>query len=185
MFQEYDAVRAPRDANGGRLTSVDKRGLTKQTILEHFNFCCIVALTSSATALTWRALGDLGRALCSHGAFAELAAVLRAEVRPAERLRELYPLPLIPIDAVGKLYDVGREDSREAKSYFDGVVVGLNWMYGYRGSCISIGKATAAQDAAHGVIAKAGLDLHARLVASFESRDNRGWRVFEEKGAAP
>ena len=141
--------------------------------------------TLSATASTWRALGDLGRALCSHGVFAELAATLRAEVRPAERLRELYPLPLVPTDVVASLDGVGREDSCEAKAYFDGVVVGLNWLYGYRGSCISIGTVTAAQGAAHGVIVKAALDLHARLVASFESRDNRGWRVFEEKGEAP
>ena len=44
---------------------------------------------------------------------------------------------------------------------------------------------SSAQRAAHAVVIAAALELHSRLVASFDSRVDGGWRDFEDKGEAP
>ena len=58
-------------------------------------------------------------------------------------------------------------------------------MYGFRGQAIALGGLNSAQRTAHEVIIAAALDVHRRLVASFESRVIGGWSDFEDKGEAP
>ena len=69
--------------------------------------------------------------------------------------------------------------------YVMGVVVGLNWLYGCWADLVTIGPLTAAQREAHWVITEAAIDSHARLVSSYDDRDQVGWSIFEDKGAAP
>ena len=45
----------------------------------------------------------MGLALCNHVVFKELATSLRSPAISGDRLRDLFPLPLIGVDYVGKL----------------------------------------------------------------------------------
>ena len=72
-----------------------------------------------------------------------------------------------------------------AHDYAVVVVVGLNLLYGIRADNVVIGPITVAQREAHAVLFDAAFDLHARLVTSAESRDQRGWGAFEDRGTAP
>ena len=50
---------------------------------------------------------------------------------------------------------------------------------------MALGNPTSAQRTAHDVISTSAIDLHSRLVASFDSRIDGGWRNDEDKGDAP
>ena len=80
---------------------------------------------------------------------------------------------------------MAREDVEFAHEYLLGVIVGLNWMYGFRDRYLVVGRPTSAQCAAHYVILNAALDLHLRLCAPFDYRVYGGWADFEDKSEAP
>ena len=71
---------------------------------------------------------------------------------------------------IGRFKIVG-DVADDACDYLNGVVVGLNWMYGLRGHTFALGSLTAAQRAAHEVIIAAAVDLHSRLLSSIDSRE--------------
>ena len=139
---------------------------------------------ASASATTWKVLRALGFALCKHPMFAELTNSLKFFTRPLDRERELFPLPIIPVDYIGKFGGFASDDIEDVREYLLGVVVALNTMYGFRGHGLALGIPTAAQRTAHDVIITSAIDLHSRLVASFDSRIDGCLSNFEDKGDA-
>ena len=142
-------------------------------------------VSASTSLSTWRVLAALGTALCDHSMFVDIAAFLRSPIRPLERMRELFPLPAIAADTVATYGGVAAQEVDCACEYLLGVIVGLNWLCGFRDRNVAVGNTTAAQRAANGVVVAAALDLHSRLVVSFDSRVDGEWRNFEDKGEAP
>ena len=141
--------------------------------------------SSFADVTIWTALGQLGRALCNHSMFAGLYRALRGPQETAVRVRELFPLPLIPRIVVEAHFNLYWPAVDEASSYLDGVIVGLNWMYGFDGSGMSIGRMTAARREAHAVILSSAAFHRDRLADGIGTRTNEGWHSFEKKGEAP
>ena len=141
--------------------------------------------SGSIASSTWGVLSALGNALCQHDMSAALAEALRSPTMPLARLRELFPLPAIPADIIATSVSVAREDVESAQEYLLGVIVGLNWMFGFRDRYVVAGRPTSAQCAAYDVILDAALDFHSRLRASFDSRVDGAWSDCEDKGEAP
>ena len=110
---------------------------------------------------------------------------MRSATKPLDRERELFSLPIISVDYLGQLSAIASEEIDDVREYLLGVVVGLNWLYGFRGHAMALGSPSSAQRAAHDVIIAAAIDFHSRLVASFDSRVDGGWRNCEDKGDAP
>ena len=117
--------------------------------------------------------------------FVELANSLRSATKPVDRERELFPLPVISAEYIDKTGGIAREDIDDVREYLLGVIVGLNWLYGFRGHGMVLGNPTSAQRVAHDVIIASAIDFHSRLVASFDARVDGGWRNFEDRGDAP
>ena len=115
----------------------------------------------------------------------ELATSLRHAAKPLDRDRGLFPLPIVSADYLGQFKALASVEIDDVREYLLGVVVGLNWLYGFRGHAMSLGNPSSAQRAAHDLIIAAALGFHSRLVASFDSRVDGGWRNFEDKGDAP
>ena len=133
----------------------------------------------------WTALGSLGRALCAHPMFAGTFSALRASASSTDRIRDLFPLPLIDRDLYLSACGVEVVDAEDAGNYIDAVIVGLNGLYGFRFDCIGLGSLSSAQQAAHAAIIDGIKLLHQRLVEGRGLRANNGWSSFEEKGIAP
>ena len=89
------------------------------------------------------------------------------------------------VDHTAQLDGIASHEIDDVREYLLGVVVALNWMYGFRGRALAFGIPTSAQRAAHDVIIAAAIDFHSRLVGSFDSRVAGGWCNFEDKGDAP
>ena len=104
----------------------------------------------------WTALGKLGRAQCVHSVFATLYEALRMPVAPVSRVRDLFPLPLIPKGLIADRLGLVGFAVEEASSYLDGVIVGLNWMYGFRLDVLALSSLPSTQRAAHEVILESG-----------------------------
>ena len=111
-----------------------------------------LSLPTSVADDAWLALGSLGRALCSHDSLNDVYLALRSGLRPPVRIRDLYPLPLIEEEHIAATLGISGVELGDAKTYVDAVIVGLNWMYGFRGCDVSIGSRTSAHRAAHEVI---------------------------------
>ena len=58
----------------------------------------------------------------------------------------------ISADTVAQLDGIAGDEVDDVREYLLGVVVGLNWMYGFRGQALAVGNITSAQRAAHEVI---------------------------------
>lgn len=144
-----------------------------------------VTSSASASLSTWMVLGMLGRALCDHPFFICVSVALRSMSRSLERERDFFPLPFLPFDTLARLNGLSPDAVSDFEDVSIGVVTGLNWMYGFRGQEFAFDKTTAAQRAAHDVMVAAALDLHSRLVDSFDSRVDGGCSNFENKGPAP
>ena len=123
-----DVPRGVADASDGDhdATEFDDRGCTgDHDVPPH-------ALGSASTS-TWQVLRGLGSALCEHPMFVELANSLRSATKPVDRERELFPLPVISAEYIDKTGGIAREDIDDVREYFLGVIVGLSWLYGFRG----------------------------------------------------
>ena len=183
VFCLADVVVVPRGLNDSSvdyhaaLESTDLVFASDQTLPDH--------TLASASASTWKVLRSLGSALCEHSMFAELANSLRSATKPLDRERELFPLPIISVDFIGQLSAIASGEIDDVREYLLGVVVGLNWLYGFRGHAMALGSPSSAQRAAHDVVIAAAIDFHSRLVASFDSCVDGGWRNFEDKDDAP
>ena len=79
-----------------------------------------------ASAVTWKVLRSLGSALCEHSMFTGLANALKSARKPLDRDRELFPLPIVHADYLGKFGATARDDVDDVREYLLGVVVGLN-----------------------------------------------------------
>ena len=123
----------------------------------------------------WQALGDLGRALCREPDVSDLHQVLLNSPRAASRVRDLFPLPLIACDVIAAKFGSIGEVETNVTDYLQGVIVGLNWLYGVRSTDLAIRRLTPAQLEEHSVIIGRTKDMHARLIGSIDSRANSGW----------
>ena len=133
----------------------------------------------------WSALGSLGRAVCEHFTFSDLHKSLRLPPRTPARQRDLFPLPLISLSGIRDRLGIAGDIVIDACHYLEGVVVGLNWMYGIRVCGVSVGNLTEAQRTAHCVILAAAELLFERMVDGVDDRLSNGWHAFEQKGEAP
>ena len=130
-------------------------------------------------------MGRLGLQLCEEDGFSQISNALKSPAPRVERLRDLFPLPLLERDFICERGLGGCDSLQHVREYLDGVVVGLNWMHGVRVIDITCGRPSTAQLEAHSVLIDAAISLHARMVDSIGERSNRGWESFEDAGHAP
>ena len=134
---------------------------------------------------TWKALGELGRALCVESDFGELRDALLSSPSTTQRLRDLFPLPVVPPGDLNNLDGVCADSLLDVGAYPEAVVVGLNWLYGVRRSDIMSGARTAAQAQAHKVIIDRAIELHQRLAEAIGERTGAGWDPYEAGVSTP
>ena len=142
VFCSADVIDGPRGLNDssvvdqGTLESTDRGCSGDQTIPDH--------ASASAFSSTWKVLRTLSSALCDHSMFVELANSLRSPTKPLDRERELFTLPTISVDSIGQIDGIARAEIDDVREYLLGFVVGLSWMYGFRGHALAFGNPTSA-----------------------------------------
>ena len=81
--------------------------------------------SAKRTRHVWSALGSLGRALCKHSTFSDLHESLRLPPKALARMRDLFPLPLIPLAGVMDRFGIVENIAIDACHYLEVVVVVL------------------------------------------------------------
>ena len=130
--------------------------------------------------IAWRAVGDLGRAVCREPVLFDLAVALADPARATRRNRELFPFPLVPQCVLDRYSDMTGPRRGDVVDDLYGVVLSLNLLYGVRAGNLEVGLPTVAQATAHGIILEAALELHAWLATATQDRTGEGWKHFEK-----
>ena len=158
VYCSADVVDIPRamidsdDDALGACEFIDLGAASDSTVPDH--------APASASVATWRVLRSLGSSLCGHAMFTKLATSLRHATKPLDRDRELFPLPIVSADYLGQFKVLASAEIYDVREYLLGVVVGLNWLYAFRGHAMSLGNPSSAQRAAHDVIIASAIDFH-------------------------
>ena len=112
------------------------------------------------------------------------------------RQRDLFPIGLLDDDELNRYLSsadpgtnchrfahIGDLPTRSALDYINGVILGLNWLYGIRAGCAVASRHSVAQRAALCHLVACALQLHSRL-AEQPPGVTRGWSLFQRGAAA-
>ncbi len=141
-------------------------------------------LSDAAADAAWKVLGRIGTALSSHEALAVLRAALGTPAGLGGRQRDLFPLGLLSSDELALHWPSLAAYAVPALNYLNGVILGLNWLYGLKASVLGGRRHSGLQLAALNSVVTSALELHAHLVQSFPDRDAGGWSHFERGATA-
>ncbi len=137
-----------------------------------------VAAGDDAMAI-WQVLGRVGKALCSHEALTALRVALASTVELGRRQRDLFPLGLLTSDELVLHWPSLADWAVPALDYLNGVILGLNWLYGLKASARVGRRHSGLQLAALDSVVASAVELHAHLGQSLPERGAAGWSHFE------